>query len=183
MTGLAPGKLVRRCRKAALIALALFLSAWGAPAFAQVPNLSINDVSVAEGNAGTSTATFVVSLSAPAGAGGVTFDIGTGDGTATTANADYVAQNLIGQAIPVGGTTYNFSVVINGDTAIEANESYFVNVTNVVGAIVTDGQGLGTIGNDDVVVAVPTLSEWAMILMGLFLAMSALLVLSRPARA
>ena len=44
--------------------------------------LSINDVSKSEGNAGTTTFTFTVSLSAAAGASGVTFDIGTADGTA-----------------------------------------------------------------------------------------------------
>src|SRR5262245_32111431 len=46
------------------------------------PNLSINDVSLNEGNSGTTNFTFTVSLSSPAGAGGVTFDIATADGTA-----------------------------------------------------------------------------------------------------
>ncbi|HYN26002.1 MAG TPA: lamin tail domain-containing protein, partial [Pyrinomonadaceae bacterium] len=56
-------------------------------------NLSINDVSQAETNSGTTTFTFTVSLSIPAGAGGVTFDIATADGTTNPANAgsDYVA--------------------------------------------------------------------------------------------
>ena len=44
------------------------------------PNLTINDVSLNEGNAGTTNFLFTVSLSAPAGAGGVTFDIATADG-------------------------------------------------------------------------------------------------------
>jgi hypothetical protein len=48
-----------------------------------LPNLTINDVSLNEGNAGTTSFTFTVSLSAPAGAGGVTFDIATADNTAT----------------------------------------------------------------------------------------------------
>ena len=50
----------------------------------QLPNLTINDVSVNEGNAGTTSFDFTVSLSSPAGAGGVTFDIATADGTATS---------------------------------------------------------------------------------------------------
>lgn len=70
-------------------------------------NLSINDVTQAEGNAGTTTFTFTVSLSAPTGPGGVTFDIATQDGTATTADNDYVAQTLTGQVIPQGSQTYN----------------------------------------------------------------------------
>ncbi|MDX1996523.1 MAG: IPTL-CTERM sorting domain-containing protein [Thermoanaerobaculia bacterium] len=114
------------------------------------PNLSINDVSLAEGNAGTTSFLFTVSLSAPAGAGGVTFDIATADNTATTADNDYVLNSLTGQTIPAGSSTYAFNVLVNGDTTVEANQTFFVNVTNVVGAIVTDGQGLGTINNDDV---------------------------------
>ena len=115
-----------------------------------LPNLSINDVSLAEGDAGTTTFTFTVSLSAAAGAGGVTFDIATADGTATSASNDYVAKSLTGQSIPAGNSSYTFSVTVNGDTTTETNETFFVNVTNVTGATVTDGQGLGTINNDDV---------------------------------
>lgn len=118
------------------------------------PNLTINDVAVAEGNSGTTTATFTVSLSAPAPSTDITFDIATQDNTATVANSDYVAKTLTSQVIPAGETTYSFSVTINGDVAIEPNETFFVNVTNVVGATVTDGQGVGTIQNDDA----PTLS-------------------------
>ncbi len=119
-----------------------------------LPTLSINDVSIAEGDAGTTTATFTVSLSAPAPAGGVTFDIATQGGTATS-GTDFVAQSLTGQTIPAGSTTYTFSVAINGDVLNETSETYFVNVTNVVNALVADGQGLGTITNDD---AVPSIS-------------------------
>ncbi|MEN9549895.1 MAG: hypothetical protein RIR12_2486, partial [Bacteroidota bacterium] len=113
-------------------------------------NLSINNVTVTEGNAGTTNATFTVSLSSPAPAGGVTFDIATADGTATTANNDYVAQSLTNQTILAGSSIYTFTVQINGDGVTEANESFFVNVTNVTVATVSDGQGLGTINNDDV---------------------------------
>nr|WP_099206288.1 putative Ig domain-containing protein [Xanthomonas citri] len=119
-----------------------------------LPVLSINDVSVNEGNAGTTNATFTVSLSAPAGAGGVSFDIATADGTAT-AGVDYVASSLTGQTIPAGSSSATFTVLVNGDTLAEPNETFFVNVSNVTGATVSDGQGLGTIVNDD---AQPALS-------------------------
>jgi predicted extracellular nuclease len=113
------------------------------------PNLTINDVSLNEGNAGTTSFTFTVSLSAPAGAGGVTFDIATADGTATQPS-DYTQKTLTAQTIPAGSSTYSFTVLVNGDTTPETNETFFVNVTNVTNAIVTDGQGLGTIVNDDI---------------------------------
>ncbi len=119
------------------------------------PNLTINDVSQAEGNGGPTTFTFAVTLTAPAGPGGVTFDIATADGTAqddnpATEDNDYVPQSLTGQSIPMGSTgPYNFSVTVNGDTAVEPNETFFANVTSVTGANVADGQGQGTITNDD----------------------------------
>ncbi|HBB88706.1 MAG TPA: nuclease [Blastocatellia bacterium] len=114
--------------------------------------LSINNVTQAEGNASTSNFTFTVSLSSPAPVGGVTFDIATADGTTNPANApgDYIAKSLTGQTIAAGNSSYNFDVVVNGDTSPESNETFFVNVTNVVGATPSSVQGLGTITNDDV---------------------------------
>ncbi len=112
--------------------------------------VSINDVTMAEGDSGTTTFTFTVSLSSPAGAGGVTFDIATADNTATTANNDYVAKSLTAQTIPSGSSTYTFDVTVNGDTTVEPNETFFVNVTNITGATAGDIQGTGTITNDDV---------------------------------
>ena len=118
------------------------------------PTISIDDVSLAEGNAGTTNFIFTVSLSASAPAGGVTFDIATADGTATTANNDYVARSLTGQTIPAGSSSYSFTVLVNGDTAIEVNESFQVNLTNVVGATLGEHtSGLGTIINDDATAA------------------------------
>jgi uncharacterized repeat protein (TIGR01451 family) len=114
------------------------------------PVLTIADVSVAEGNSGTTPANFTVSLTSPAGPGGVTFDISTQDNTATTADNDYVAKSLTGQTIPEGQQTYAFSVTITGDTTVEPTETFFVNVTNITGAIAGDVQAIGTITNDDV---------------------------------
>ncbi|MFL6864142.1 MAG: Calx-beta domain-containing protein, partial [Allosphingosinicella sp.] len=119
------------------------------------PTLSIADVTKTEGDSGTQTYTFTVSLSSPAPAGGVTFDIATADGTATSADGDYVARALTGQTIPAGSTSYTFDVTVGGDLKIDANEGFFVNVTNVVGANVGDGQATGTITNNDVL---PTVS-------------------------
>jgi hypothetical protein len=122
------------------------------PCSGGTPSLSINDVSVTEGNSGTVTATFTVSLSQAAGAGGVTFDIATQDNTATTADNDYVTRSLTGQIISSGNQTYSFDVTIVGDMANEPNETFFVNVMNVTGATVSDGQGVGTIINDEIVI-------------------------------
>ena len=114
------------------------------------PALSIDDVTIAEGNAGTTTFSFTVSLDIPAPAGGVAFDIATADGTAT-AGSDYVSNSVIGAAITSGNTSYTFDVTVNGDTTVEPTETFFVNVTGVTGATVTEDQGVGTITNDDAV--------------------------------
>lgn len=113
------------------------------------PTLTINDVALAEGNAGTTTFTFTVTLSAPALAGGVTFDIATADNTAI-GGSDFIATALTGQSIPAGSTSYAFDVSVTGDAVVEANETFFVQVTNLVGANPVDLQGQGTILNDDV---------------------------------
>jgi VCBS repeat-containing protein len=125
---------------------------------APLPTLSISDPSVAEGNSGTTILTYTVTASAPAPAGGITFDIATADGTAT-AGPDYVAKSLTAQTIPSGSTTYTFDVVINGDTSVEPNETVLVNLTNVANATIAKGQGVGTITNDDASSTAVTLSS------------------------
>jgi LEA14-like dessication related protein len=111
------------------------------------PAFSIDDVSISEGNAGTKTVNFTVSLS-PTGTQTVTVDYATANGTAT-AGSDY--QSTSGTlTFALGDATKTITVTINGDTLVEPNETFFVNLTNAgPGAIITDGQGQGTITNDD----------------------------------
>ncbi len=139
-----------RFRFGLLIFFGAFLVLSTASAYAQV-GLSINDVSQAEGDPSTTTFVFSVALDAPAPPGGVTFDIATAGDTAT-AGIDYTERSLTGQTIPAGSSIYSFSVNVTGDNVAEANETFFVNVTNVTNANVIDGQGVGTILNDDLIV-------------------------------
>jgi Calx-beta domain./FG-GAP repeat. len=110
-------------------------------------SLSIGDLSISEGNSGAKQATFVVQLS-QASPSPVTYNIATANGTAT-AGTDYVARSLTGESIAAGTTSRSFAVSIMGDTAVESNETFFVNVNSVANATVADGQGLGTILDDD----------------------------------
>ena len=112
-----------------------------------LPSMSVADLSIVEGNSGTSVAIFTVSLSSPA-TGPVTFDMATANGSAT-AGSDYVASTQTGNAIGTNDTIRTFSVTINGDAEVESNETFTVNITNVVGATLADGQATGTISNDD----------------------------------
>jgi hypothetical protein len=111
-------------------------------------SISVNDISLAEGNSGTSSIVFTVSLSAPAAAGGVSFDIATQNNTATAPD-DFISNSQTAQSIPEGSSSYTFTVIVNGDGVAEPNETFFVNITNVTGATVGDGQGTATILNDD----------------------------------
>ena len=118
------------------------------------PTLSItNQVISYEGNSGTTQAVFTLQLSAPASTG-VTYDIATINNTAT-APSDFVAKSLVGQTIPAGQTSKTFSVTINGDTAVEFDEVYIVEVSNVTGAVMPNNQSIAKIRNDD---GVPALS-------------------------
>jgi len=112
--------------------------------------LSINDVSTAEGNSGVTSFQFTVSLTQAAGPGGVSFVYSTADGTATVSGLDYSPVTSSMGTIAEGQTSTTVSVLVNGDTSVEGNETFFVNVTGVAGATVLDAQGMGTVLNDDV---------------------------------
>ncbi len=111
-----------------------------------LPTISVNDVSVAEGNAGTITATFTVALS-PAVANAVIFNWTTAAGTAT-AGVDYVAASGVG-SIAAAATSTTFGITVNGDVLDEVDENFGVTLSNPSNAVIGDGSGLGTISDDD----------------------------------
>jgi urease beta subunit len=117
---------------------------------AVMPQVSIGDVSLAEGDAGTVAAQFTVTLSAPS-VNPVTVDFATADGAAT-AGSDYQAASGTVTFAP-GETTKIVSIDVNGDQIVEPDEDFFVNLSNAANATIADGQGLGTITNDDTTVA------------------------------
>ena len=112
-----------------------------------LPALSINDVTITEGDSGTTTAGFAVSLSAVSGQT-VTVAYATANGTATTADADYVTASGTLTFSP-GTTTQPVNVAVNGDEKNEANETFVVNLSGPANATISDTQGTGTIANDD----------------------------------
>ena len=101
---------------------------------------------MAEGNSGTTNAVFTVTLSA-ASTSTVTVDYATANGTAT-AGSDYTAGTGT-LSFAAGTTSKTITVAVTGDTAVEPNETFVVNLTNAVGATIADAQGVGTITNDD----------------------------------
>ena len=129
----------------------------GAFEFQPAPNLnlSINDVTLTEGNSGTKNATFTVTLSGETFQP-VTVNYATANGTAT-AGSDYTATTgtLIFNVNP-GETSKQITVSILGDTLAESDETFFINLSNPINATIADNQGITTITNDDV--ALPTIT-------------------------
>ena len=117
------------------------------------PTLSVNDVTVTEGNSGSVTATFTVSLSTASGQT-VTVSAATANNTAT-AGSDYTAVSATTLSFSAGTTTTTVAVTVAGDTLDEANETFYLNLSSPTNATLSDAQGLGTITDDD---ASPTLS-------------------------
>lgn len=111
------------------------------------PAVSVGDVTVAEGDAGTTAARFAVTLSKAATAP-VTVRWATADGTATVANADYQAAGGTVTFAP-GQTVQTVTVLVAGDARTEGNETFAVRLSAPAGATLGDADGRGTIRNDD----------------------------------
>jgi hypothetical protein len=117
------------------------------PAAAVAGSVSINDMAIAEGNAGTKVLTFTLTRAGGTAAFDVNF--ATSNGTAI-AGEDFAATSGVVR-FAAGETTKTVSVTINGDTKFEANESFNVNLSNATnGATIADAIGVGTIQNDDI---------------------------------
>ncbi|MCW5961543.1 MAG: hypothetical protein KIS76_15375, partial [Pyrinomonadaceae bacterium] len=114
--------------------------------FVAVPTLSINDVSMAEGDSGTTNFVFTVSMSISS-ASTVTVDYATVDGTAIS-GSDYAATSGTLSFAP-GNLTKTITVLVSGDLTVEPDEMFFVDLSMPSGATISDGQGMGTIQNDD----------------------------------
>lgn len=109
--------------------------------------LRIDDARQAEGQSGTGALVFPVTLSLPA-ASTVTVRYATANGTATTTGKDYVAASGTLTFAP-GQTAKTIAVSLIGDSAVESDETFVVNLSAPSGATLADGQGVGTIVNDD----------------------------------
>ena len=110
------------------------------------PAISTDNVTLTEGETGTQNAVFTVTLSNPSSKA-VTVAFATADGTAT-AGLDYTANSGT-LTFAAGETTKTIAVVVTGDVFAEANETFFVNLTNPTEATIGTGQGTATLTNND----------------------------------
>ena len=116
---------------------------------AQIPGtqtISISDPTVNEGNSGPGFAVFNLTLSS-ASSQQISVNYATANGSAT-AGSDYVPATGTVTFNP-GETSVPLAIQVIGDTVLEPNENFFVNLSAPVNATIGDGQGVGTILNDD----------------------------------
>jgi hypothetical protein len=101
----------------------------------------------AEGNTGTTAMTFTLHLSNEYDQP-VTVTYDTVDGSAL-AGSDYVGVTGGTATIAAHTTSQTFNVLVNGDTLVEYDEYFSVNITNVSGAQLSGGWSTGYILDDD----------------------------------
>jgi hypothetical protein len=110
------------------------------------PTLSLSDAMVTEGNSGTASATFTLTLS-HASSVDVTVNYATANITAT-AGSDYTARSGT-VVIPAGRTSATITVAVTGDRLGEVDETFAVNLSSPTNATIADGQGVGSIVDDE----------------------------------
>jgi len=105
--------------------------------------LSINDVAHVNHIGGQTAFVFTVRLSQPSQQP-VSVNYDTADGTATAAEGDYVptAGTL---NFTKGQTAQTITVLVNGASVAEPDESFFVKLSRASHATIADGTGVGTI--------------------------------------
>jgi hypothetical protein len=121
------------------------------------PSVSIGDATVIEGNNGTTGATFTLTLSRAVG-----FDVTVHCQLAdidARAGSDYApASGYV--VIPAGRTSATISVAVIGDRLVEAQlERFAVNLISSANAVIADGQGVGTIRDDEPRISIINVSQ------------------------
>ena len=109
----------------------------------------INNVTVPEGNSGTTDAVFTLSINTPYYQDfSVNWATAAGTTNPATEGVDYLAASGT-VTFPAGTTTRTVSVPVVGDTLPEANETFAVVLSGSTGPAISDSRGDGTITNDD----------------------------------
>jgi chitinase len=115
--------------------------------------LAISDVSILEGSTGATAFVFTVRLSAPSSEA-VSVNYTTANASATDGNDFQAAAGTL--VIPAGETTGTITVLVNGDQVAEPNETFLINLSGPINAVIVDGQGVGTIADDEPRVSIST---------------------------
>src|SRR5439155_63365 len=109
-----------------------------------------------ERNSGSTDAVFTVNLSA-ASTQPVTVDFAIANGSAT-AGSDYQAVSGTLTFAP-GETSKTITVLVNGDRLAETNETFVVNLSSPTNGLIVDGQGVGTILDNEPRISISDVSK------------------------
>ncbi len=139
----------------AVVALLIGVVATAVSAAPPLPTLAITDVRAAEGNAGSTAFVFTVSAAGSI-RGSVTVTFATANGTAA-AGSDYTSASGI-LSFTKSAKSRTVTVQVAGDTTVESDETFQVRLSGAIGATLADATGVGTIVNDDALVADPTIA-------------------------
>ncbi|MGO1072161.1 Calx-beta domain-containing protein [Lysobacter sp. CA199] len=112
---------------------------------ANLPVLNIADVEQLESRG---TFVFTLSLSEPAGPGGVSVRYASADGSAV-AGSDYTAVNGT-LTLAEGERSGTITVLVDNDSEVEEDENFFVRLSAPTGAQLGDAQATGLIASDEV---------------------------------
>ena len=112
------------------------------------PSLSIDSPRVGEGDSGTASLEFTVSLGAASGRQVTVGYADAGTGTATS-GTDYTAISAGTLTFAAGETSRTVTVSVTGDTTDEPDETVVVSLSGSVNAAISTATGTGTITDDD----------------------------------
>jgi hypothetical protein len=126
---------------------------WTLPA----PQVSVRDATVTEGNTGALNATFTVTLSQTSNVD-VTVRYDTAAITAT-AGSDFTTTSGV-VTIPAGQFSRTFTVAVKGDRLGEPTETFAVNLSTPTNAAIGDGQGIGTIVDNEPRISISDVTKY-----------------------
>lgn len=126
----------------------------------ELPVITIENISIEEGNSGTSIAQFTVDLSSPA-TEEIQFSYETVDGSAISGSDYNEASAQI--TIPVGETRAKIDIEVNGDNEVEPAEEFTLNLAGLSSATFANNQAeyskVAVIENDDAVQTSPIIPQ------------------------
>jgi hypothetical protein len=120
------------------------------------PTVSISDATVTEGNTGSVSATFTLTLSKASNVD-VAVHYATADISAT-AGSDYTAASVT-ITIPAGRTSGTFAIAVTGDRLPEPDERFAVNLSGATNATISDEQAIGTIRDNEPRISISDVSK------------------------
>ena len=133
---------------AMMLALSTGLTATPAHA-ARVKTITINDVSLVEGNGGSNSLVFTVSWTGSKGGAAPSASYATANVTAS-AGSDYMSKTGTVNLTNGGCRCGTISISVSGDNIYEGTETFVVNISNASNATLGDPQGVGTIYDNEV---------------------------------